>query len=91
MAGSTRRQYEANPFFKYTTRTGNTGPSCPLGIALFDPGQESKFLIFGQCRRWIRKKRQYTVNFDVLSFPVLEINFGQCRRWSRIKAENSQV
>ena len=55
IAGSVRRQYEANP-----------GPILPFGIALFDLEQENKFLIFGQCWRWIRQKRQKTVKFDFL-------------------------
>ena len=40
VAGSVRRQYEANP-----------GPILPFGIALFDLEQENKSLIFGQCWR----------------------------------------
>ena len=42
------------------------GPSCPLGFALFDTEQENKFLIFGQCGRWSRQKRQKTAKFDLL-------------------------
>ena len=55
IAGSVRRQYESNP-----------GPILPFGIALSDLEQENKFLIFGQCWRWIRQKRQKTVKFDLL-------------------------
>ena len=55
IAGSVRRQYEANP-----------GPIFPFGIALFDLEQENKFIIFGQCWRWSRQKRQNTVKFDLL-------------------------
>ena len=45
---------------------GQHGPIFPAWDHLFDPEQGNKFLIFVQCRRWSRQKRQETVKVDVL-------------------------
>ena len=47
----------------------------PLGIVVFDPVQEEEVhgvVIFGQCRRWSRKKRQKRVIENARGFIVLQ-------------------